>query len=158
VRVEEFFPLAAGDVVELSDGGQASLWSEHLTVDEDAGVEIVATHVAPPLRDVPAVTTRPIGSGAAWYVATALDDDSLRRLLGRVIAEAGVVPVWTMRGAGEVDVTRRRRGDATWLFVLNHGSDEVEVEATGHDLVSDEPVDGHITVGAGGCAVVRERA
>ncbi len=158
VRVEEFFPLAAREVVELSDGGQARLWTEHLTVDDDSGVEIIATHLAPPLRDVPAITRRPVGSGAAWYVAAALDDDSLQRLLDRVTAEAGVVPVCAVRGTGEVDVTRRRRGDATWLFVLNHGSDDIEVEATGHDLVNDEPVDGHITVGAGGCAVVRERA
>jgi beta-galactosidase len=158
VRVEEFFPLPAEDVVELSDGGRASAWTERLTVDHDAGVEVVATHLAPPLRDVPAITRRNVGSGAAWYVATALDDDSVHRLLGRVTAEAGVVPVCAVRGTGEVDVTRRRRGDATWLFVLNHGSDDVEIDVTGHDLVADQPVDGRVTVAAGGCAVVRERA
>ena len=158
VRVEEFFPLPADDVVELSDGGRASVWTERLTVDTDAGVEVVATHIAPPLRDVPAITRRSVGSGAAWYVATALDDDSLHRLLGRVTAAAGVVPVCAVRGSGEVDVTRRRRGDLTWLFVLNHGSDDLEIDVTGHDLVADQPVGGRVTVGAGGCAVVRERA
>jgi len=75
-----------------------------------------------------------------------------------VTSAAGVVPVCAVRGSGEVDVTRRRRGDLTWLFVLNHGSDDIEIDVTGHDLVADQPVDGRVTVGAGGCAVVRERA
>ena len=44
VRVEEFFPLAAGDVVALSDGSRATTWTERLTVAADTSV--LASHTA----------------------------------------------------------------------------------------------------------------
>jgi beta-galactosidase len=157
VRVEEFFPLGPGEVVELSDGSRATVWSERLSLTPGAGTEVVAAHTAAPLDGVPAITVRRVGSGAAWYVAVALDDESLSRLLARVTAEAGVEPVCPVTWPGEVDVTRRSGPAGSWLFVLNHGSEDVDVALTGHDLVADEPVDGKVTVGAGRSAVIRER-
>jgi beta-galactosidase len=56
----------------------------------------------------------------------------------------------------EIDLTRRRGADGSWLFVLNHGHSDVSVGVSGHDLVSDRSVEGVLTVEAGGCAVVRE--
>jgi beta-galactosidase len=158
VRVEEFHPLGPGEVVELSDGSRAGIWTERLTLLEGAGADVVAAHVAPPLVGVPAITVRRAGSGAAWYVAASLDDESLARLLGRITSAAGVTPVRPLRSSAEADVTRRRSADGAWLFVLNHGQEDIEVEVTGHDLVSDRAVDGTATVPAGGCAVIRERA
>jgi beta-galactosidase len=86
----------------------------------------------------------------------ALDDPSLSRLLARVTAEAGVEPVCPVTWSDEVDVTRRSGPGGSWLFVLNHGSKDVDIAVTGHDLVDDEPVAGRITVGAGRSAVIRE--
>ncbi len=96
--------------------------------------------------------------GAAWYVAVSLDHASLVVFLSGITAEAGVAPVLPLRPSAEVDVTRRRSAAGTWLFVLNHGREDVEVATIGHDLVSDQRVDGRITVAAGGSAVIRERA
>jgi beta-galactosidase len=157
VRAEEFYPLGPGEIVELSDGSRADLWTERLTLSDGAGTEVVAAHVAPPLAGVPAITVRRTSSGAAWYVAVSLDDESLARLLSRITSEAGVKPVCPLRSSAEVDLTRRRSADGSWLFVLNHGQEDVEVEVTGHDLVNDQSVDGTATVAAGGCAVIRER-
>lgn len=155
VRSDEFFPLMSGAAVELSDGSSASVFTERLTVGEDTAV--VATHTAAPLAGVPAITRRPIGAGAAWYVATALDDPSLARLLGRLLSEAGVDPVVPAgTSASEVDVTRRRGAGGSWLFVLNHGDHEAAVAVSGHDLVSDRPVGGRLVVPPGACAVIRE--
>jgi beta-galactosidase len=53
-------------------------------------------------------------------------------------------------------VQRRRRGDASWLFVLNHTDGEATVAADGTDIVSGVPVSGSVTLPAGGVAVVRE--
>ena len=155
VRSEELFPLPVGGTVTLSDGSTASLWSERLTVADD--VTVAATFTDPPLAGVPAITTRAAGAGAAWYVATALDDASLRTLLSQVVAAAGVSPTVALPDdAGEVDVTRRTGPGGSWLFVLNHGDAPITVDAAGHDLVSDRPVAGPLTVAGGGCAVVRE--
>ena len=72
-------------------------------------------------------------------------------------ADAGVAPATTLSDdAGEVDVTRRRDGARSWVFVLNHGDAPVTVDVAGHDLVTDRAVAGPLTVAAGACAVVRE--
>ena len=120
-------PSGPDEVVELTDGSRATVWSERLTLTAGAGIEVVAAHTAAPLAGVPAITVRRVGPGAAWYVAVALDDGSLSRLLARVTSEAGVEPVCPVTWSGEVDVTRRSGPDGSWLFVLNHGSDDVEV-------------------------------
>jgi beta-galactosidase len=157
VRVEEFYPLPRDEVVGLSDGARAGVWTERLTIVDGAGTDVVTTHVAPPLAGVPAITVRRTAGGAAWYVAVSLDHESLVELLSRIAAEAGVAPVLPLRSSTEVDVTRRRSADGSWLFVLNHGPADVEVDAIGHDLVSDQRVDGRATVAAGGSAVIREQ-
>ena len=116
---------------------------------------------------VPAVTRRGLGDadgdgdgtgGAAWYVATRLDPAGADALTGRVLSEAGVEPVVADVPVG-VDVTRRRDGERSWLFVVNHTDAEVALDVTGHDLVAERDVDGAdgpLRVAAGGCAVVRE--
>ena len=55
-----------------------------------------------------------------------------------------------------VEVQRRRAGDASWLFVLNHTDDAVTVAAHGTDIVSGVPVSGSVTLPPCGVAVVRE--
>jgi beta-galactosidase len=54
-----------------------------------------------------------------------------------------------------VEVVRRRAGERSWLFVLNHTEVPVTVPARGTELVSGAAVDGRLTVAAGGFAVVR---
>jgi beta-galactosidase len=159
VMVEEFFPLAPDETIELSDGSRAGVWSERVRLTPGDGAEVVAEHTAAPLAGVPAITVRRVDAGAAWYVAAALDDASLGRLLGRVTSDAGVAPVAAASSDGspnEVDVTRRRGPDGSWLFVLNHGAHDVSLDVSGHELVSDRTIEGVLTVGAGHCAVVRE--
>jgi beta-galactosidase len=54
-------------------------------------------------------------------------------------------------------VQRRRSGDQTWLFVVNHTDERARVPADGMDIVTGAVVTGAVTVPAGGVAVVRER-
>jgi beta-galactosidase len=151
VFVEEFAPLLAGDRVALDDGGSADVWSEDLRL---AGAEAVVSYVDGPVPGRPAVTRHALGGGVAWYVATRTDVATTARLVERIVADAGVAPVAPTTPG--VEVQRRRNGDASWLFVLNHTDDTATVAAHGTDIVSGVPVSGSVTLPAGGVAVVRE--
>jgi beta-galactosidase len=151
IRVEEFFPLRVEESVALSDGGSGWHWSEHARAVD---AEVVTTYADGPLAGRPAVTRRPVGDGVAWYVGTLPDDASLGALLDRLVAEAEVAPA-AVPPAG-VEVVRRRSGERSWLFVLNHTDEHREVEAAGHDLVSGVRVGPTLRLAPRTAAVVRE--
>lgn len=150
VRVEEFRPLLAGSQLELSDGTVSSVWSEHVHL---AGAEAVQTFTEYPLEGMPALTRRPVGSGAAWYLATFPDRDGIDALLDKLLAESGVSPVATADPGMEL-VRRRSTDGRTFLFAINHTGGDASLSATGTDLLTGEPFGG--TVPAGGVVVVSE--
>src|SRR5581483_10785620 len=103
VRVDEFLPLAAGQSVSVraaGDGGGSgdgeteptgtgtgTVWSEPV---ELRGAEAVLTYADGPAAGHPAVTRHHFGEGHAWYVSTRLDPATLREVLRRAAADAGV--------------------------------------------------------------------
>jgi beta-galactosidase len=151
VWVEEFFPLAPGQTVQLDDRTSGDLWTEwlHLT-----GAKAIASYVDGPLPGVPAVTENAYGKGTA-YATTRLDDAGTAALVTRSLERAGVSPVVDVRPG--VEVTRRHDDAQSWLFVLNHTAHPVTVPATGRELIREADCSGTIAVPAGGVAVVRER-
>ncbi|MEU7844310.1 beta-galactosidase [Micromonospora sp. NPDC049114] len=151
VRTEEFFPLREGEQVRLDDGSTADVWTEWLHA-EDA--EVLASYTDGPLPGVPALTRRPVGAGAAWYVGTRLDEPATDRLVARLLDEAGVRPV--AQAPTGVEVVRRRDGERSWLFAINHTDTEVRVAASGAELLTGTRCAGELTVPAGEVAVVRE--
>ncbi|GAA3796289.1 beta-galactosidase [Streptomyces coacervatus] len=154
VRTDELFPLLPGETVGLSGGGTGVLWSERVRL---AGAEAVTSYTDGPLTGVPAVTRNSHGTGAAWYVATQPDPDTLAGLLARICAEAGVAPVRTAPEGVEVAV--RRGTQADYLFLINHGGADAEIPVPPSgavELLTGKPVAGSVTVPAGGVAVVRE--
>ncbi|MEU8168928.1 beta-galactosidase [Micromonospora sp. NPDC049004] len=151
VRTEEFFPLREGERVRLDDGSTADVWTEWLHA-EDA--EVLASYTDGPLPGVPALTRRPVGAGAAWYVGTRLDEPATDRLVARLLDEAGVRPV--AQAPTGVEVVRRRDGERSWLFAINHTDTEVRVAASGAELLTGTRCAGELTVPAGEVAVVRE--
>jgi beta-galactosidase len=138
VRVEEFHPLPADGVVELSSGGQGRLWSEDVVA---VSAEVVDRYVGGVLDGKPAITRRQVGAGTAWYVSTSVDFDTFAGLFGLA--------------ASEVETVRRRSGDVTWTFLLNHGDAEVVVPVDGVELISGSKVEGELSLPGGGYAVVR---
>jgi beta-galactosidase len=156
VWVEEFHPLRQNESVVvdgLVEGGtRATVWTEDLHL---AGAESVATYADGPLPGVPAVTRhRGPGGGTSWYVATWLDDDGIRALLRRVLAEAGVAPVVPTRPG--VEVVRRSGPGQSYVFVINHTDEPASVPVTGTELLTGTPAAGDLTVPAGAVRVVRE--
>ena len=151
MRVEEFAPLRVGEQVALEGGGTCSVWSEDARVLD---AEVVLAYAEGPCTSRPAATRRTTGSGAAWYLGTLPDDRVLGRLLERITDEAGVTPVAAVPAG--VEVTRRRSDAGSWLFVLNHTTDDCDVTAAGHDLVAGADVGPVVTVAARTAAVIRE--
>lgn len=151
VRSEEFWPLRAGESVLLDDGSTGTVWTELL---ELAGAEAVASYADGELVGVPAVTRHDVGTGAAWYLATRLDDASLGSLLQRLLDAAGVRAPY--EAPADVELVRRSGEGRSFLFAINHGSIDADVPVTGHDLVADAPTGGTLHLAPGGVGVVRE--
>ncbi|MBM0231248.1 beta-galactosidase [Micromonospora sp. STR1_7] len=151
VRTEEFFPLREGEQVRLDDGSTADVWTEWLHPD---GAEVLASYTDGPLPGVPALTRHRVGAGAAWYVGTRLDEPATDRLVARLVDEAAVRPA--APAPSGVEVVRRRDGERTWLFVINHTGAEIRLPAAGVELLTGARCAGELTVPAGEVAVVRE--
>ncbi len=120
VRVEEFFPLAAGATVELSDGTRGHTWTELATATT---AEVLVTYADGPLTGAPALTRR----GNAYYLTTHLDDGALRALLTTIARAAGVEPVLDDPPPGVEAVRRRHPDGRLWTFIANDGPDTVDV-------------------------------
>lgn len=152
IRVEEFYPLPAGETVDLSTGDVGRMWCErvHLT-----GAEAVARYAGGVLDGLPAITRHRHGAGAAWYVSTELADEAYARVLDEAYARVRGAPEPPPTG---VELVRRTGQDATWLFALNHTDQPRQVAATGVDLVSGEQVTGAVRLAPGGAAVIRTGA
>ncbi|MDQ6691343.1 MAG: Beta-galactosidase C-terminal domain, partial [Candidatus Dormibacteraeota bacterium] len=79
------------------------------------------------LSGQPAVTRQDFGTGRTYYVGTRLDDPSMGKLLRRAWTEAGVEPAFEAPGGVEA-VRRVNAAGTSFLFLLNHGEDEVLVD------------------------------
>lgn len=170
LRSEEIFPLPPATPVHISppassvgdhaslpapDGDErpwtGSVWTELTQVD---GAEVIARYLDGPVAGSAAITRHRLGSGAAWYVGTALDDPSLTALMDRVRIAADVHP--PLAAPPGVEVVRRRGPQGSYLFVLNHTGAAATVAVNGYDLVTEVEAGGSLTVQPGESAVVRE--
>ena len=147
--------LIGGDTVVLESGMDASLWTERL-VAHDA--EVLDRFVGGPAGGLPALTRRRgrEAAGDAWYLATLPDSTGLAKIVDQALMSAGAVRVPGARS--DVDVVRRVGDDRSYRFIINHGSDDVLLNARGLDLVSGETATGTIRVPAGAVRVIREDA
>ncbi len=164
IRVEEFFPLRAGETVRLDDGSQGSLWSELLHLDANmagAKAEVLATYADGPVAGAPAITRR----GSAWYLSTFLAPGDLERLLGQVCEAAGVRSTSQTpagRAPSGVEVVRRVTVEGSrnnsYLFIINHNDRPatVPLATSGVELLSNAEVAGSMVVAPGDVAILRE--
>ena len=127
-------------------GSTADVWTELL---EARDADVVASYTDGPLPGTPALTRRALGEGAAWYLATWLDDEATAALADRLTREAGVTRLDAPQPG--LEVVRRGR----YLFVLNRGDLPASVPATGVDLLTGGRADGELRVAARAAAVIR---
>ncbi|GAA5197106.1 beta-galactosidase [Microbacterium jejuense] len=159
IVVEEFLPLREG-------ARHAVQWHGDATTDESAllladawqedvvlhGAEAIGTYLDGPGAGGAAITRHAHGSGVGWYVSTRLDAAALRTLMTEVYADAGITPAAHPEG---LEVVVRRGDDADFAVAINHRDEPATFAASGVELISGAPVDGSLTVPAGGLAVVR---
>lgn len=155
IRIEEFAPVAPAAVLTLTDRSAATLWSERGRV---VTAEVEASFADGPSAGHPAITRNAWGEGAAWYLATLLSTTDYRALMARVAEAAGVRPpaLVTSPDSSRIEMVRRRGSDATYLFVINHGSAPASVEARGTELITGTTVSGTAEVPGGAVRIVRE--
>jgi beta-galactosidase len=155
VRVEEFAPVLAGTPLTLASGASASLWSERI---EATDASVVDRFADGPAAGRPAITRRigasGTGAGDAWYLGTLLEQEALREFVGRVLEGAGVGA--DPAASASVEVVRRVGDDRSYRFVINHGTDDIEVVTRGRELVTGDAVAGSLLVPAGAVRVIRE--
>ncbi|WP_051477132.1 beta-galactosidase [Arthrobacter sp. Br18] len=152
IRSEEFFPLHPRDSLTLSNGGTATLWSEALRLE---GAEAVLTYDGGHLAGGPAVTRHGFGEGRAWYTGTVLDPATLKGLLTTAAAEAGVVLPDVQEG---LEVIVRSGNGRTYVFLINHSSEDRKYRVAGTELMTAEASDNAVVVPAGAVRVVRTPA
>ncbi|TDW84131.1 beta-galactosidase [Kribbella pratensis] len=137
VRVEEFHPLPIDGEIALSSGGRGRVWSEDVRA---VSAEVIDRYAGGVLDGKPAITRHEFGAGTAWYVSTEVDDETAATLLG------------LSPSPSPVETIRRRAGETTWTFLINHGDTQVAVPADGSELLV-----GELPLPPGGYAVVRSR-
>ncbi|MGW1765915.1 beta-galactosidase [Streptomyces sp. NPDC002073] len=161
LRVEEFWPAAEGETVALraADANSpapaaGSLWREDVKL---AGARPELFFAGPDWDDDrPAATVHTHGAGTARYVATRPDPGTMRALVDRALADAGVGAVLPGLPAG-VQATLRHGADHDVLVLLNHTEEkhEVSLPADRLDLLDvRRPAVRHVTLAPRGVAVL----
>lgn len=155
--VEDFVPFAAGEENRLvtSDGASYScdLWADLVHLK---GAEPIASYESGFYAGTTAVTRHAFGDGAAYYLGTRPEGRYTKLLLEHACREAGVGP--PLEASPGVEVVRRTTGEASFLFVLNHGAEAAEVRLDGpvRDLLTEERHDGSLVLAPLDVAVLEE--
>ncbi|MFI6985131.1 beta-galactosidase trimerization domain-containing protein, partial [Embleya sp. NPDC050154] len=162
ISVEEFWPADAGAVFPVqgvSGSGDApptgtgDLWREDVTLKgaraelEFAGAEWAGR---------PAATVHTHGAGIARYIATRPDSATMRGLIVRACADAGVEPVLPVLPRG-VQASIRTGDGYDVLVLLNHTghAHEVELPTPRRDLLADgQPTTRRVTLAPQAVAVL----
>lgn len=126
IRVDEWDarpPEFAQTVPEL--GAQARLVFEIVL---PRGAETVATYGTDFYAGTPAVTRNRFGSGEAWYVATALDQQGVDQVVRRILTRHDLLGPYADHPAVET-ATRVAPDGTRLLFLLNHAPEPAHLTA-----------------------------
>ncbi len=157
LHIEDFVPMAAeeGNSLDTQDNGPfaCGLWADLIHL-EDA--EPLASYTDDFYAGTPAVTLNVFGEGRAYYLGTRPEEQYVKLLLDRACEEAGVRA--TAEVPPGVDAVRRKTEDASFLFVLNHTKEAVEVSlpGPGRDLLTGKEHDSNVVLGPFEVAVLKE--
>jgi beta-galactosidase len=156
LRIEEFVPLMEGQQNSISANDQhefpCDLWSEIIHAQD---AEVLATFQQDYLAARPAVTRHLFGKGCAFYLGTQLERTGLTWLMDLLCARSGLRPV--LGAPMSVEVTRRSDGMHTWLFLLNHSSEQAKIDLPGRgiELVSGAATKSSLCLVPKGVAVIQ---
>ncbi len=154
--IEDFVPMAIGETnrLDTEDGTfECDLWADLVHLE---GAEPLASYTGGFYAGTPAVTRNAFGRGAAYYVGTRPEERCTGLLVQKVCEQAGVEP--TLKAPPGLDAVRRKTDDASFLFLLNHDEEAVEVSlpGPGRDLLTGEEHDSTLVLGPLEVAILRE--
>lgn len=89
------------------------------------GAEVCGTYEDDFYAGMPAVTVHSFGQGNAWYVAVSSSREFYRQFLKDICKQCEIHPLLAPRE--NVEVTLRENENGSFLFVLNHGKNAVEI-------------------------------
>ena len=159
LRVEDFVPFATGETnrVLATDGASyaCDLWADLVHPE---GAETLATYEGGFYAGTPAVTRHAFGQGTAYYLGTRVEEGYAGNLLASIRREAGVGAPLAEPAPPGVEVVRRRNEAGSFLFLLNHNDEAVEVRVAGRtqDLLAGEEHEGTIILNPQDVAVLEE--
>ena len=119
------YPESESGSVRLSTGESfgCDLWSDAIV---GRGAEVVAAYDVGPLAGEPAVLRHRHGDGEVFYVGTRLDEAGMAWVLDIAAARAGVALPQSLPPG--VEAVRRVTKDHSYLFLLNHSDETVDVK------------------------------
>jgi beta-galactosidase len=163
IWVEEIDALLPGQrnsiVLEKALGELAGSFSCGMLCDllHAETAEVLARYGADFYQGMPCLTRNRFGKGEAWYVASAPEPGFLARLAAVLASARGIEPV--LRTPPGVEASRRRKGGATFLFVLNHNDTAVRVDLGNRqltDMLGGGKASGSVELLAKGVLVLKE--
>jgi len=155
LSIEDFVPMATGETnhLDTTEGASCDLWADLIHLQD---AESVASYTNGFYAGTPAVTRNVYGEGAAYYLGTRPELRYTKALLQSVCGEAGVRPAAEVPPG--VDAVRRRTEDASFLFLLNHNQEVVEIRLPnpGRDLLTGTEHDSKLMLDPLGVTILQE--
>jgi beta-galactosidase len=156
-EIDALFPDQRNQVVikaqngALKDSYSCGLLCDLIHVE---GAEVIAEYGQDFYKGMPAITKNQFGAGQAWYVATSPEPALLQDLLANICNEKAIQSV--LNTPTGVEVSRRSKDGKSFLFLLNHNSEEAVVDITSEveDLLTGEKLSGSIKLGAKGVRIL----
>ena len=116
VYVEEFYPLRPEISIKLSNGLEATLWSELSRLN---GAELVAAFQGSDVDGSVAIAKRNLGSSTAWYQGTELTLESQKHFFHDVAKQLGI----QSEGGDHTEIVKR----GPYRFEIDHKANTVKV-------------------------------
>ncbi|GAC1328643.1 MAG: beta-galactosidase [Chloroflexota bacterium] len=126
IKVEEFDPYPVGHANRIRDvDGRVfpcDLWSDVIALE---GADALAWFEEDFYADLPAVTRHRFGQGVAYYLGTRPGAHFLEAFLSKLCRDAAVMPA--LEAPRGVEVTVRVKGNESYIFLLNHTTETIDV-------------------------------
>jgi beta-galactosidase len=157
VRIGEFGALADRQELEVEfaggERGRSDLWADPIELE---GAEAIATYAAGPLSGRPALTRNRLGKGTAYYVGTRLGSEAMNTFLAGILDEQALRP--SLNAPAGVEVVRRSADARSYVFILNHSEDPVEVKLDRplEDLLTQKRIPKILSLEPYGLAILHE--
>lgn len=137
-KVYEYDPLGKENSVAVktdAKGGSATYWADLVVPDDDK--DTFASYDGEFYKDTACITCHTYGKGHCWYVGTLPDEELMDIFMAAALDKAKVTT--SHKADAGVEITERKKGDETFVFVINHNDHKSEYE----------PIKGEVLYGSG---------